>query len=239
MRFNKTRPITKPKEMLDEEDKTSIYTSDDIETQVYNLSQKYKFTIFENENYSKLKNLINNTMISTTEEVNMSYKRQHRVPQLKLEKLRYIDKGITELKDTFEKERVLLKKFIKIHLYRIINPIETFIVRHLQKVKMLNETERLDKIRMKEEKIRMLGLRIQAKTIKLKKKLVKEIDSFFTPFDYADIEKQMAEDDYNNYIQRMSVDDHNWYIIDELTKTDMCTSQEDIDYLNSQLILSY
>ena len=104
---------------------------------------------------------------------------------------------------------------------------------------MLKEAVRLDEIKMKEEKIRMLGLRIQAKTIKLKKKLVKEIDSFFTSFDYADIEKQMAEDDYNNYIQSISVEDHNWYIICELAKTDMCTSQEDIDYLNSQLIPSY
>jgi hypothetical protein len=80
------------------------------------------------------------------------------------------------------------------------------------------ETIRIMKIQTECDRDRMLNLRVKAKLIKFIKQHL----------DYVQIQEE--------HHQQMLTDDHNWNIICQLAKTDSCTDQYEIDYLNSQLI---
>jgi len=80
------------------------------------------------------------------------------------------------------------------------------------------KTIRIMKIQMECDRDRMLNLRVKAKLIKFIKQHL----------DFVQIKQ--------NIHQQMTEDDHNWNIICQLAKTDSYTDQDEIDYLNSQLI---
>lgn len=80
------------------------------------------------------------------------------------------------------------------------------------------ETIRIMKIQTECDRDRMLNLRVKAKLIKFIKQHL----------DYVQIQQE--------HHHQMTVDDHNWKIICQLAKTDSYTNQEEVDYLNSQLI---
>jgi len=157
------------------------------------------------------------------------------------------------LKIQMERERMQklrtkakLIKFIKIHIKKqlFLEQLINFTTKHiknqriLEKIKRDKKKEKLDKQWKKMRKnskefdaktIRILNMQTECDrdrmlNLRVKSKLIKFIKQHL---DYVQIQKE--------HHQQMIEDDHNWNIICQLVKTDSCTNQDEIDYLNGQL----
>ena len=142
-----------------------------------------------------------------------------------------------------------LIKFIKIHIKKqlFLEKLINFTTNHIknqqivEKMKREKKKEKLDKQWKKmrknpkkfdEETIRILKIQTECDrdrmlNLRVKAMLIKFIKNHL---DYVQVEQE--------HHQQMVADDHNWKIICQLAKTDSCTDQEEIDYLNS-LLISY
>lgn len=140
-----------------------------------------------------------------------------------------------------------LIKFIKIHIKKqlFLEKLINFTTNHIknqqivEKMKREKMKEKLDKQWKKmrknskkfdEETIRILNIQTECDrdrmlNLRVKAKLIKFIKHHL---DYVQVQQE------HHY--QMTVDDHNWKIICQLAKTDSYTEQNEIDYLNGQIL---
>ena len=167
--------------------------------------------------FKKYKNSFNTLKVCTVNHMDNLEKAMNGAPKkrfqniaLELAKIRSIDSYFQENKIRFETRQRVKKQKRDIEWQEMRSNPDEFDA----------ETIRILNIQMECDRDRMLNLRVKAMLIKFIK----------NHLDYVQVEQE--------HHQQMVADDHNWKIICQLAKTDSCTDQEEIDYLNS-LLISY